>query len=108
MKFNKPFTAGTCDTDNGATWSAWMNSDRLSTFPNSIGDFEKISVLTNAQRVAIPSLRTCVQAKATAIEGSVCTNDCINENNWSTTITQDVTISMEEGTFNQELKSIKL
>ena len=75
-----------------------MDSDRVSWLPSSTGDFEKISVLTNADRNRVPSLQTCVQAKATAIEGSVCTHDCsTNENNWSTTITQNVTISMKEG-----------
>ena len=74
-----------------------MDSDNVY-FLDDGGDFETVANLTNIERNQRPSLRTCVQAKATAIEGSVCTNDCINENNWSTTITQDVTISMEEGT----------
>ena len=79
-----------------------MDTDNLYFLPTRTGDFERISVLTSAQRVAIPSLQTCVQAKATAIEGSTCVSDCgshagFNENNWSTTITQDVTISMDEG-----------
>ena len=79
-----------------------MDTDNVYFDPSRTGDFEAMVDLTDARRVAIPSFRTCVQAKATAIEGSVCVSDCgshtvFNENNWSTTITQDVSISMDEG-----------
>ena len=74
-----------------------MDTDYMYFFPGRTGDFERISALTTARRVSILSLQTCVQDDATAIEGSTCVSDCFNENNWSTTITQDVTITMNEG-----------
>ena len=79
-----------------------MDTDNLYFSSTRTGDIETIANLTDARRVAITYFRTCVQAKATAIEGSVCISDCgshfvFNENNWSTLITQNVKISMDEG-----------